>query len=302
MQRDATIVVTGATGQVGRAVATALADEHHVIAAARFGDAAVRAELEAAGVVCVPVDLAAGALDALPDAPTYVVHMAVAKTGDWRADLDANAQGLGRLLAHCRGARSALVCSTTGVYADTGAEPYAEDAPLGDNHGTSPYLPTYSISKIAAEEVARLSATLWDLPVTIARLNVPYGDTGGWPAIMLDLARAGIPTEVPIGGDARYAPIHTDDVCAMVGPLLDAATVPGTVVNWGGPDVVSVRAWTDYLTERTGVEIPLVETATAIPSVVPDLTRQRALVGEAQVRWRDGFDRMLAARYPDLVR
>ena len=42
---------------------------------------------------------------------------------------------------------------------------------------------TYSIAKIAAEAVARYGARRFELPTTIARLTVPYGDNGGWPAI-----------------------------------------------------------------------------------------------------------------------
>jgi nucleoside-diphosphate-sugar epimerase len=40
---------------------------------------------------------------------------------------------------------------------------------------------TYSISKIAAEAMARSCARRLKLPTTIARLNVPYGDRSGWP-------------------------------------------------------------------------------------------------------------------------
>ncbi len=224
------------------------------------------------------------------------MNFAVSKSNDWDTDLAANAQGVGLLMAHCKGAKAFLHCSTTGVYQDTGGGPYAEDSPLGDNHRVSPFLQTYSISKIAGEEAVRLSARLWDLPTTIARLSVPYGDNGGWPSIMLDLAKAGIPTEVPGGGDARYTPIHEDDIVAMVPKLLSVASVPATTVNWGGDQVVSVREWTAFLTELTGVEIPLVESPTAIPSVVADLTKQHALVGHTQVDWREGFRRMVAAR------
>jgi nucleoside-diphosphate-sugar epimerase len=298
-----TIVVTGATGQVGFPVAVALAADNEVIAPARFSSASARARLEAAGVTCVVADLGAGALDAVPTEPSYVLNFAVAKSNDWDDDLRDNAEGVGLLMAHCKGARAFLHCSTTGVYEDTGGGgPYAEDAPLGDNHRVSPYLPTYSISKIATEAAARLSARLWDLPTTIARLNVPYGDNGGWPSIMIQLAQGGIPTEVPADGPAVYNPIHEDDIVAMIPALLDAASVPATIVNWGGEEVVSVQEWTAYLTELTGVEIPLVESPSAIPSVVADLTKAHELIGRTQVGWRDGFRRMVEARHPDLLR
>lgn len=296
------IVVTGATGQVGFPVAVALAAGNEVVAAARFGDAAVRQRLEAAGVRCVVADLGAGELAAVPADPDYVLHFAVAKSNDWDADLRDNAEGVGLLMAHTKGAKAFLHCSTTGVYQDTGGGPYREDDPLGDNHRVSPFLQTYSITKIAAEAAVRLSARLHDVPTTIARLNVPYGDNGGWPAIMLMLAQMGMPTDVPAGGPARYNPIHEDDIVAMVPKLLDIASVPATIVNWGGEDVVTVQEWTAYLTELTGVDIPLKVGPSAMPSVVADLTRQHELVGRAEVAWRDGFRRMIEARHPDLLR
>jgi UDP-glucuronate 4-epimerase len=297
-----TVVVTGATGQVGFPVAVALAKENEVVAPARFSDPSAKERLEAAGVRCVTADLGSGQLDEVPTDPTYVLHFAVSKTNDWEQDLRNNAEGVGLLMAHTKAAKAFLHCSTTGVYHDTGGGPYKEDDPLGDNHRVSPFLQTYSISKIATEAAVRLSARLHDLPATIARLNVPYGDNGGWPAIMLMLAQMGMATEVHAGGPARYNPIHEDDIVAMVPKLLEIAAVPAVTVNWGGEEVVSIQDWCAYITELTGVEIPLQEGDTAMPSVVADLTKQHELVGKAAVGWKDGFRRMLEARHPDLVK
>jgi nucleoside-diphosphate-sugar epimerase len=296
------IVVTGATGQVGFPVAVALAKDNEVVAPARFSDPKAKARLEAAGVRCVTADLGAGQLDEVPTDPTYVLHFAVSKTNDWDADIAANAEGVGLLMAHTKAAKAFLHCSTTGVYQDTGGGPYKEDDPLGDNHRVSPFLQTYSISKIAAEAAVRLSARLWDLPTTVARLNVPYGDNGGWPAIMLMLAQMGLTTEVHGDGPATYNPIHEDDIVAMVPKLLEIASVPVTTVNWGGEDVVSIQEWCAYVTELTGVEIPLAVGPTAMPSVVADVTKQHALVGKAEVQWRDGMRRMLEVRHPELLK
>lgn len=299
---DETIVVTGATGQVGFPVAVALAADNEVIAPARFTSPNARARLEEAGVSCVVADLGAGQLEGVPIDPSYVLHFAVSKTNDWAADLQANAEGVGVLMAHCRRAQAFLHCSTTGVYHDDGTGgPYSESSPLGDNHRVSPFLETYSISKIAAESAVRLGTRLWNIPTTIARLNVPYGDNGGWPAIMLDLALGGLPIEVPPGGPASYNPIHEDDIVAMIPKLLGAASVPATTVNWAGEETTSVQEWTAYLTKLTGVSFELHETTSAIPSVTVDLTKQHELIGKTEIPWQDGFRRMVAARHPELL-
>jgi nucleoside-diphosphate-sugar epimerase len=118
---------------------------------------------------------------------------------------------------------------------------------------------------------------------------------------MLMLAQMGMATEVHGNGPATYNPIHVDVIVAMVPKLLEIASVPATIVNWGGEDVVSIQEWCAYITELTGVEIPLTEGPTAMPSVVADLARQHELVGKAAVGWKDGMRRMLEVRHPDLV-
>ena len=225
--QGSTIVVTGVTGQVARPLATALARDNRVIGAARFTDAAARAELEAAGVECVPVDLVSGDVGGLPEDADYVLHFAVAKTNDWERDLAANSGGLAYLMEHHRDARAFLHCSSTAVYKPEGHRVFDEDGPLGDNHGVWPFLRTYSICKIAAEGTARWAAERFGLPTTIARLSVPYGDNGGWPAIHLHMMLSGHAIPVHVDAPSVYHPLHADDIVAMVPRLLAAAVGPG---------------------------------------------------------------------------
>src|SRR5690606_23822191 len=91
----------------------------------------------------------------------------------------ANGEGVGLLMSHCRAAKGFLHCSTTGVYQPNGHTPFTEESPLGDNHRVM--MPTYSISKIAGEVVARFACREFGVPTIITRLNTPYGDNGGWP-------------------------------------------------------------------------------------------------------------------------
>ena len=296
------IVITGVTGQVARPLAISLARDNDVVGAARFTDGTARQELEAAGVRCVPVDLVAGAVAGLPGDADFVLHFAVAKTNDWEIDLAANSGGLAALMEHHREAAAFLHCSTTGVYRPEGHRVFAEDGPLGDNHGVWPFLRTYSINKIAAEGVARWGAGRYDLPTTIARLSVPYGDNGGWPAIHLHMMLAGVPIPVHTDAPSVYHPIHQDDIAAMVPRLLGAASVPATTVNWGGSEAVSIEEWCGYLAGLTGIAARFEPTVHTIDSVQIDPTRMHALIGPTTVPWREGMRRMAEARYPDKVR
>ena len=51
-----------------------------------------------------------------------------------------------------------------------------------------------------------------------------------------------------------YSPIHDDDICAQLEPLLDAASVPATIVNWGGDEPASVQEYCAYFGELLGVD------------------------------------------------
>jgi len=296
-----TIVITGVTGQVATPVALALAEENEVYGGARFRDPAARDRLEAVGVRCVPIDLAAGDVSGLPADADVVVNFAVSKTNDWNTDLAANAGGLASLMEHHRDAGAFLHCSTTGVYKPMGHHVFDEDDQLGDNHGVWPFLRTYSIGKIAAEATARWASQRFALPTTIARLAVPYGDGGGWPAIHLEMMRNGNDIPVHIDAPSVYHPIHEDDILALVPGLLAAATSPSVTINWGGHQAVSIEEWCGYLGELTGIEPTFAPTADTIDSVQVDLTRLHRLVGTTTVDWRDGMRRMVEARHPELL-
>jgi UDP-glucuronate 4-epimerase len=296
-----TVVVTGVTGQVAEPVALALAAHNRVIGAARFKDADARQRLERAGVRCVAIDLATGDVGSLPTEADYVINFAVSKTNQWDLDLQANCGGLASLMEHHQGALAFLHCSTTGVYKPMGHHVFTEDDELGDNHGVWPFLRTYSIGKIAAEATARWAAVRFGLPTTVARLSVPYGDRGGWPAIHLEMMLNG--NEIPVHLDAPsvYHPIHEDDIAGMVPSLLGAASTPATTVNWGGDQAASIEEWCGYLSELTGVPARFSPTRDTIDSVQIDLTRMHRLVGTTTVGWREGMRRMVAARHPELL-
>ena len=179
---------------------------------------------------------------------------------------------------------------------------FTEDSPLGDNHGVWPFLRTYSICKIAAEGTARWGAERYGLPTTIARLSVPYGDNGGWPAIHLHMLLSGHAVPVHVDAPSVYSPIHADDIFAMVPRLLSAAAVPAVTVNWGGSEPVSIEEWCAYLAGLVGVEARFEPTDKTIDSVQIDTSRMHELAGRTTVPWREGMLRMAKALHPDKFR
>lgn len=292
------ILITGAAGQVAFPIARHLVRDNEVHGLGRFSRAQDRERLERIGVTCFAADLAQDSFAGLPDDFTYVLNFASTRTGDFDIDLQANAEGAGRILHHCRRAKAWLHCSSAAVYAAAGNQPLRETAPLGDSRRN--FLPTYSLGKITAEVMVRFAARQWGVPTTIARLNVAYGNNGGLPAHHLEAILAGKPILlIPEKPNLRSL-LHEDDYIAQIPKLLAAASVPATIVNWGGSEPASIEDWCTYLGELTGNTPRFVYTDEAFGGAVLDPTRMHELLGRTRVDWRDGMRRMVEALHPEL--
>ncbi len=291
------VLITGATGQVAGPVTVSLAAANEVWATARFKDADKRQQLEERGIRCEPSDFDAGDFSSLPQDFDYVLNFGVAKPPDFDTALRANGEGVGLLMRHCQRAKAFLHCSTTGVYEAAGHTEFSEDSPLGDNHRVM--MPTYSIAKITAETVARFAARVYELPTIIARLNAPYGSSGGWPYFHLLMMKEGVPIPVHTTTPSRYTLFHEDDICRTVPGMLAAASVPAPTINWCGQEHVAIQEWCAYLGELTGLAPAFEETDQTIDSVMSSNQRMQQLVGPAQVPWRDGIRRMVETLHPD---
>ena len=299
------ILVTGVTGWVAGPLAASLAAGNEVFGAARFKDPDARVALEDMGITPVAIDLRSGNLDVVPGDLDLVLHFAVAKTDRFDLALKINAEASADLMDAAAGRSDRLQaffhCSSTGVYQPVGQEPLAESAALGDSHRPMPGMSTYSISKIAAEVLIRYQARRLGVPTVIARLNVPYGDTYGWPLFHVLMMEQGMDIPVHTDAPSSFAPIHADDIAASIPYLLSTAATEASTVNWGGDEVTSVEEWCTYLGELTGL-IPTFEpTEATIPAIVPHLRRLHETGFRSSVGWRDGFRRMVAASRPDLL-
>ncbi|MEQ9394204.1 NAD-dependent epimerase/dehydratase family protein [Haliea sp.] len=305
MLKNQKILLTGAAGQIALPLGQFLAADNEVWAVARFSAPGSRECCEQAGMVTRSIDLASGDFGDLPRDFDYVLHLAVFQLAgqDYDYALQVNAEGTALLMAHCRSAKACLVMSTCAVYAlhPDPQHPFREDDPLGDSR--QPFSPTYAISKIAQEAVARSGARLYGLPTTIARMNVSYSSNGGLPAYHLDAIMQGEEIVLPPGGEAWYTCIHQDDINGQVEGLLAAASVPATIVNWSGDEPVDVRSWCHYLGQLAGREPRFREDdSQSIPSRVTDNRHRIELVGNCRIGWREGFAAMARQRYPELMR
>ena len=291
------ILVTGATGKIGFPIAGALAERNEVWGVARLRNPGDTDKLSMAGVRPVQLDVSTGDFSSLPDDFTYVFHAAVdVGDGDWRRCVETNAHNSGELLYHCRAAKGFVYCSTGSIYAYAGQRPLTE----GDGPGV-PLRANYSFSKVAAEAVCTWVARHFEIPLTIIRICSTYGPHGGTPADRLDLILAGKPIRLHPDKPNNYNPIYEDDYVDLGIRAMEAAATPPIVVNWSGSETVSVEDYCAYLGELVGIEPIFEYTPDAHTPLWPDVTYMHEVLGPTKVHWRDGFRRMVKARYPDLV-
>lgn len=292
------ILITGPTSQAASPITEFLSAHNEVIAAARFTDPARRQALEALGITCIPVDFSLGDFGSLPDDFDFVLNFAMVRASDFDSDISANAEATGLLMDHCQRATAFLHCSSTAVYHPAGTHPLAETDPLGENHRD--FMPTYSLTKIATEAVVRTEARRLGLATTIARLNVPYGNHGGWPAWHLECILGGFPIDLHPDRPNLFNPIHSDDMISTLPGLLAAASVPATTVNWGGDEHVDLEEWCLFLGALVGREPEFNLTRSTVCGVTTDNSKRVELVGPTTVRWRDGMSGMVAALHPEI--
>jgi nucleoside-diphosphate-sugar epimerase len=297
------ILLTGVTGQVAGPLSRKLvAAGNTVFGTARFADADSRAKVEADGVIPVAIDLETADFDNIPGDIDYVINMAVAKSNDFDRDLAANAEGVAFLIEKVAGVKAFFHCSSCAVYEPNGHVAHVETDPLGDNHRKMGFMPTYSISKIAAETAVKYASRRFGVPSVIARLDVPYGPNHGWPQMMITLAQMGIPTPISPDAPNTHCFLHDDDIFSSLPYLLEQAAVPTPIYNWCAPELVSIEEWTAELTALTGVEIPLVVTDACVPPNPIDPSKLLGLGWTPSVAWRDGFRTNAETSFPDLFK
>lgn len=301
--RDQRVLVTGPAGQIAFPLVEHLARDNEVWGIARFSDPSTRERVDATGAITRSVDLADPDWVDLPDRFDAILHLAIFQTGapDYERALQINVEGTALLMSRFATSGAFLDVSSIAVYDrhPDPAHPYGEDDPIGETKQI--YSATYSITKIAQEAVVRSMARVLRLPSTIARMNASYGPRGGLPAYQLDMIVNDVPIPVRTGG-CWFNPIHDDDIVGDIPALLDAASVPATIVNWCGNDAVETTEYCDYLGSLVGKQPTYVFDDAGMQGTACDTTRRRALLGECTVAWRDGFREMTRLRHPDHFR
>jgi UDP-glucuronate 4-epimerase len=290
----AKILVTGASGKVALPILRSLATGNIVHGLARMRTSESEELVRSAGAAPLAFDLASDSFDDLDEDYDVVLHFAVRRSpdDDFERELAVGAEATGMLMHHCCLRGRFLHCSSTAVYRPPGDHAVRETDPLGDHHGSQ--LPTYSIGKIAAEAVARSFARSLGIPTVIVRLAVPYGPGWGWPTSHLAAIADGRPITLNPDDPMWFNPIHESDLVAQLPSLVASASVPATIVNWGGDEPVHLQEWCELMGASVGFEPVFEQSERAFRGARVDGTRRREITGPTEVSWRDGFNEMIA--------
>lgn len=258
------ILVTGATGYIGRRLAPLLAERHAVRCLVR--DAA-----RAKALLPPSAELIAGdmtdleSLKAAALGVDAVVHLAALKS-DERDIVAVNVGGARNLAEACRSAGVARVINV--------GSQAARMARRGD----------YGNTKAESDSILNSSG----LEVTTLLPSVVYGPQD--PGVFGKLARvASTAPVVPVIGDgrARYQPVHVDDLCAVIAGCLSRPKTAGKTYSVGGPEAVTLEGLIDLVAARAGksplkVHLPgpvamLIANAMALVFASPPLSRSNVL-------------------------
>ncbi len=292
------IVVTGATGFIGRAlVQKLLADGHYVTALTR--DVARAARRLPVRCVCTAWDAHAPEPAALR-AADVVVHLAGEGVTDarWTADRKrairasrvettrALVDAIASLPAHER-PRAFVSASAIGYYGARGDEELDERSAAGDG---------FLAEVCTAWEGEAFKARALDLRTVAVRTGVVLGAYGGALRQMLPLFRVGVGGRIG-PGTQWMSWIHLDDLVALLAWAVERPEVTGPV-NGVAPAPVTNAAFTAALGHALGVPAFLPVPAAALRLALGEMST--VLLASQRVHPRAAEQLGFAFRYPRL--
>jgi uncharacterized protein YbjT (DUF2867 family) len=216
------VLVTGATGFVGPAVANAISDAgHDVRVLERRPGAAAQAGVHDAATVRGDMTDADSLREALQGCDA-VVHLVAIRQGRPEQFQRVMVEGTRNLIAAC----------------DAGVQRFVLMSALGTDESTKDLVPYYG-AKWQQEQDLKASG----LEHVIFRPSFIFGRRGGILPTFRNLARLAPVTGIVGSGRQRIQPIWIDDVATYFAASLDKPEATNRTFELGGPDVVT---WDEF--------------------------------------------------------
>ena len=230
------VLVTGATGFVGRAVANATADAGHDVRVLErkpgaSKEAGLRSQEAVQGNVTDPESLRRAA-----EGVDVVVHLVAIRQG--------KAEEFQRVMVD--GTRSLLA-----VAEDAGVRRFVLMSALGTTEETKDLVPYYNAKWTMEQDVK-----VWDGEYVIFRPSFIFGRDGGILGTFRKLAKLMPVTPIIGKGTQVIQPLWIDDVGAYFAAAVDKEEAAGRLFEIGGPDRVSWNEFWERLKRTLGVRRP----------------------------------------------
>jgi len=244
IDQSATVLVTGATGFLGRALVKTLGEHAcNLRLFARPGtDAHSLAEKYGARIIEGELSSPSTVLEACADT-THIFHLAGQQASSKQNRINAKAAMYAsnvastRVLAECAAQQPRpprfIQVSSVAVHGDTGDKPATETSEFRTQTD-------YEKSKLEAELVLREVAGLSNLPITILR---PCAIVGPEDHRLLKLFRLANRRLIPIlgKGDNRYQIIHVDDMANVLVTAAQSRQAIGETYVCGNAETLKLR-------------------------------------------------------------
>ena len=286
------VVVTGATGFVGRALSARLAaGGHEIVPITRSPQAGA-----------IAWDFARGSVPpALPGDATGIVHLAQSRAyRNFPADtLEMFSVNVASTHALLNAAVAAGIPKFCLISSGTVYEPF-----LGSMREDAHLSPTSYLgaSKLAGEILAQPYSSL--ISLAVLRLFFPYGvgQTGRLIPELVRRVSGDIPVDVgPDEHGLRLSPTHVDDICDAIVASLEAGWT-GTF-NIAAPEVLSIAEIANLIGGALGKTVLLNRVATPAPTIRPDLSRLARVHDLGRMRlFRDAVGELVTDSFPGIAR
>ncbi|MDO8491859.1 MAG: NAD(P)-dependent oxidoreductase [Dehalococcoidia bacterium] len=282
-----TILVTGASGFVGSALALELCKNNHVYGLARFTNGAVRRQLQAAGVSIIQKDIRRESLGRLPERFDYVFsELAILYTcdDDPVEAHDVNTYFVGRLMGWCREASGIVLASTGAVYLP-GHHMWSEQGMIAPRN-------TYGLSKYGGEVLGRFLCEQWNIPTCILRYFNPYGVAGGKVTGWARQVAHGEEIAIDRANTAVVTPIHISDCVRYTIEAAHQCQAPAQVINIGGEAAMDQVEIVSSLAGDMGKVPKFRDVSEAPPFWTGDVGLMLRLFGPPKVAIRAGLKKI----------